>query len=254
MVINRKKKLTNLDMAIVISIRLQEKSQMSQEHNTVADQKFAEFKRQCQEMPQNTLELMKTYLQTMIESANAHSLRCANAVFSYPTRGGENDGNPALQAILSILPGHKLCVKENEYTKARAIWLCEDYRVVWSKKTAENVLSEALQIVEAELEARKQPAKPKALATAHYVASSTEAPKVGQIMSKKNPDGTKTTIVFYEGAEYANAMDWMSKAFNNSGKCVPSVQIYKQPSSVVSTPRPTRYVPPNGRGSFGQYV
>jgi hypothetical protein len=242
-------------MAMDISISLQEKSQMSQEHNNTVAARLAEFKRQCQEMPQNTLELTKTYLEDMIHAAEKTSIRSANATFSYPPRGGENDGNPALQAILSILPGHKLCVSENEYTKARAIWLCEDYRVVWSKITAENVLDDALQIVEAELERRKQPLKPKALATAHYVASSTEAPKVGQIMSKKNPDGTKTTIVFYEGAEYANAMDWMSKAFNNSGKSISSEQICKKPtSSVGSTPRPKRYVPPNGRGSFGQYV
>lgn len=219
-----------------------------------AAKKFEEFQKQCQDMPQNTLELAKTYLETMIESGNANSLRCANAEFSYPLRGGQNDGNPALQAILSILPGHKLVVSENEYTKARAIWLCEDYRVVWSKKTAENVLSSAHQIVEAILEARKQPAKPKPLATAHYTSSSTEPQKVGQIMSKTNPDGSKTTIVCYEGTEYPNAQEWMAGAFKNSGKSISTVQFSRQPSSVGSTPRPTRYVPPQGRCSFGQFV
>ena len=147
-----------------------------------------------------------------------------------------------------------MSVSENEYTKARAIWFCEDYRVVWSKKTAEDVLSRALGFVKASIEARKQPPKPKALATAHYTASSTEPQKLGQIMSKKNPDGTMTTILCYEGTEYPNAMDWMSKAFNNSGKSMSSVQMCTQPSSVGSTPRPTRYIPPNGRGSFGKFV
>lgn len=233
----------------------QRNRKMSQQQADEAAKKFEEFQKQCQDMPQNTLELAKTYLETMIEAGNADSLRSANAVFSYPLRGGQNDGNPALKAILSILPGHKMVVRENEYTKARAIWLCEDYQVVWSKKTAESVLSPALQIVEAILEARKQPAKPKALATAHYTSSSTEPQKVGQIMSKKNPDGSKTTIVLYEGVEYPNALKWMEGAFNNSGKLIPSsIHISRQPSAVGSTPRPSRYIPPNGRGSFGQFV
>jgi hypothetical protein len=233
---------------------------MSQQHASAitddAKKRLQDFQKQCQEMPQNTLELARTYLQTMLESGgNADCrLRTANAVFSYPPRGGVNDGNPALQAILSIVPGHKMVVKENEYTKARAIWLCEDYRVVWNKKTAQNEISRALEMVEAIIESRKQPAKPKALATAYYTASRTQPQKVGQIMSKKNPDGSKTTILLYEEVEYENALQWMAKAFNNSGKLVPSVQIFKEPSSVGSTPRPTRYVPPNGRGSFGQFV
>ena len=158
-----KKKLTNLGMAIDISIRLQEKSQMS--HNTVenAAKNFQEFQRQCREMPQNTLELMKTYLETMVQFGNnADCLTYAQAVFSYPPRGGENDGNPALRAVLSILPEHKMGVKENEYTKARAIWLCEDYHVAWKKRVSANVLLQALQFVEASLEARKQPPEPTA--------------------------------------------------------------------------------------------
>lgn len=249
-----KKKLKHVVWSNDISIKSHQKPQMSQQQHA-ADQKFQEFQRKCQQMPQNTLELARTYLQTMIESGNANNLRCANAEFSYPLRGGENDGNPALQAILAILPGHKMVVRENEYTKARAIWFCEDYRVVWSKKTAEDVLSRALGMVDASLEARKQPPKPKVLATAHYTASITEPQKVGQIMSKKNPDGTMTTILCYEGTEYPNAMDWMAKAFHNSGKSISSVPIFNQQSSSVgSTPRPRRYIPPNGRGSFGQFV
>jgi hypothetical protein len=241
---------------ILVSNYHRNRKMSQQPASTDAAKQFEEFKTQCQEMPQNTLELTSTYLKTMIEAGNADSrLRSANAVFSYPPRGGQNDGNPALQAILTILPGHKMVVSENEYTKARAIWLCEDYRVVWSKKTAESVLSPALQIVEAILEARKQPAQPKALALAHYNACSTEPQKVGQIMSKKNPDGSNTTIVLYEGVEYPNALKWMEGAFQNSGKLIPSsIHISRQPSSVGSTPRPSKYIPPNGRGSFGQFV
>lgn len=216
-------------------------------------QNLEEFKRKCQGMQANTLGLVAKYLKQMIEADEQSKNRSTHLTFSYPERGGQNDGNPALQAILSILPNHKLVVSENEYTKARAIWLCEDFRVSWSKKESGGVLETALQIVSSVSTAPQQ-GGPTMIAEAHYRSSTNEDPKVAQIMSKKNADGTKSVIVFYRDVEYANAMDWMAKAFGNSGKSIPSVQIFKQPSSVGSTPRPKRYVPPNSKCHFGQYI
>lgn len=214
-----------------------------------------EFTSKCRGMSKETLSLVATYLSQMMEADKQNSLRTTHETFSYPLRGGQNDGNPALRAILSLLPNHKMVVSENEYTKARAIWLCEDFNVVWSKKASLTVLPEALQIVNSiQAEHEKKEKQPSTLATAHYKANAQQDPKIGQIMSKKNPDGSKTTILLYEGTEYPNALDWMKGAFNNSGKLVPSVQIFKEPSSIGSTPRPTRYIPPNHNCSFGQYV
>ena len=226
-----------------------------------------EFQKKCKEMDPTTLGLVANYLKQMIEADEQSKNRSTHLTFSYPERGGKNDGNPALQAILSILPNHKLVVSENEYTKARAIWLCEDFRVCWSKKASGGVLQTALQIVSdiedasvcAAVEKDPLPTpqdvrKKTTIAEAHYRSSADEDPKVAQIMSKKNADGTASIIVFYRDVEYANAMDWMSKAFGNSGKLIPSVQIFKQPSSVGSTPRPKRYVPPKDKYSFGQYI
>jgi len=226
-----------------------------------------QFQKKCQGMDPVTLGLVANYLKQMIEADEQSKNRFTHLTFSYPERGGKNDGNPALQAILSILPDHKLAVSENEYTKARAIWLCEDFCVSWSKKASVGVLQKALEIVSsiqaasicAAVEEAPLPTPQdvrKTIAEAHYRSSADEDPKVAKIMSKKNADGTESVIVFYRDVEYANAMDWISKAFGNSGKkLIPSsVQIFKQPSPVGSTPRPRRYVPPNSKCSFGQYI
>jgi hypothetical protein len=223
-----------------------------------------EFQKKCRGMDPNTLGLVANYLKQMIEADKQSKNRSTHLTFSYPERGGKNDGNPALQAILSILPNHKLVVSENEYTKARAIWLCEDFRVCWSKKASEGVLQTALQIVSDIEDAsvcaveKAPPPTPqdvrKTIAAAHYRATANEDPKVAQIMTKKNADGTSTVMLVYRDVEYTNAMDWMTKAFGNSGKSIPSVQIFKQPSSAESTPRPKRYVPPSSKCSFGQYI
>ena len=63
--------------------------------------------------------------------------KSVSATFSYPGRGEPNDGNPALMSILDLIPKRKLVVEENEYTKQRAIWLCEDFTVQWCPKNGD---------------------------------------------------------------------------------------------------------------------
>ena len=54
-----------------------------------------------------------------------------NFCFTYPGRDLPNDGNPALMAILDLMPENRLEVKENEYTKKLGLWLSYDYTVYW---------------------------------------------------------------------------------------------------------------------------
>ena len=92
---------------------------------------------------------------------------------------------------------------------------------------------------------------------AEYRASASEPIKTGDIMAVtgENIDGkkgkSKTTLLF-EGVEYANAQEWLTKAFKNSGKscCVQ----FEKSQAVGNTPRPTRYVPPSSKNPFGCYV
>jgi len=84
------------------------------------------------------------------------------------------------------------------------------------------------------------------LGTAYYQKGPGEK-EAGQIILTNSANGTG---VSYEGTEYADTLAWISAAFQNSGKVnFPKAAI---PSS---TPRPvTKYIPPNDRRSFGQYV
>lgn len=89
---------------------------------------------------------------------------------------------------------------------------------------------------------------------AEYRASASEPIKSGDIMAVMGVMGdkaikkSKTTLLF-EGVEYANAQDWLAKAFKNSGRSC-CVQFEKS----QNTPRPTRYVPPSSKNKFGCYV
>jgi hypothetical protein len=76
-------------------------------------------------------------------------------------------------------------------------------------------------------------------------------------VTEENIDGgtkskSKTTLLF-EGIEYANAQDWLAKAFNNSGRSC-AVKIERSQAGVVDTPRPRRYVPPSANCPFERYV
>jgi hypothetical protein len=89
---------------------------------------------------------------------------------------------------------------------------------------------------------------------AEYRSSASEPMKMGDIMAvvgdKTNKKGN-TTLMF-EGVEYANAQEWLTKAFKNSGRSC-AVKIEK-PAEVVSTPRPRRYVPPSDKCPYERYV
>jgi len=85
---------------------------------------------------------------------------------------------------------------------------------------------------------------------ATYRASASEPIKSGDIMAVVGDKKSKTTLVF-EGVEYANAQEWLAKAFKNSGK---SCCVQFEKSSVVQTPRPTRYVPPSSKCPFERYM
>jgi len=108
--------------------------------------RIAEFLEIYKKMPADTQLLVKTYLRIMLDKvAKDTTAKPAKAqeTFSYPPRGGKNDGNPALMAILEMTPCKKLVVKENEYTRQRAIWLCHDFTVTWSPKKTQHILQAA---------------------------------------------------------------------------------------------------------------
>jgi len=85
---------------------------------------------------------------------------------------------------------------------------------------------------------------------AEYRSSASGPMKTGDIMAVVGEtDKRKRTILLFEGVEYANAQEWLSKAFQNSGRsCVVKIE------QSQNTPRPTRYVPPSDKCKFGQYV
>ena len=96
-------------------------------------------------MPSDTKHLVEKYIGQMLEQCVSNDGRKNGEVtFSYPHRGGQNDGNPALKEILRILPRKKLVVEENPYTRAKATWLCEDFKVTFNQKQTKKVLTEAL--------------------------------------------------------------------------------------------------------------
>lgn len=107
------------------------------------------FVEKYQQMNPTTQHEVIEYLTQMLkktrdEAALQGKSKMATATFSYPPRGHPNDGNPALMAILDIIPQKTLTVEENEYTRQRAIWLCEDFTVEWEAEKAKPILTDAL--------------------------------------------------------------------------------------------------------------
>ena len=88
---------------------------------------------------------------------------------------------------------------------------------------------------------------------AEYRSSASEPLKSGNIMAVVGEtDKRKMTILLFNGIEYANAQEWLSKAFSNSGRsCAVKIE---QSQTVGDTPRPTRYAPPSDKCPFGRYV
>jgi hypothetical protein len=85
---------------------------------------------------------------------------------------------------------------------------------------------------------------------AHYRPSPNQHFKTALIMAVVGNGGTSCTTLLYEGIQYSNALEWLQKAFNNSGRAC-NVQIERSPS--VDTPRPLRYIPPSSLSPFGSY-
>jgi hypothetical protein len=89
---------------------------------------------------------------------------------------------------------------------------------------------------------------------AKYRPSPSEPIETGDIMNGvNNATGKPYTKVLFNGVEYANAQDWLAKAFNNSGRSC-SVKIERSQAGVVDTPRPRRYVPPSSKCPFERYI
>ncbi len=89
---------------------------------------------------------------------------------------------------------------------------------------------------------------------AKYRSSASEPIKTGDIMNGVNDaTGKPYTKVLFDGVEYANAQEWLAKAFNNSGKSC-CVQFERSQADVVDTPRPRRYVPPSSKCPFERYI
>lgn len=88
------------------------------------------------------------------------------------------------------------------------------------------------------------------VAKAHYRPSPTQPLKTADVLAVTGDGGHCRTTLQYEGVEYSNALEWLEKAFNNSGK---SCYVPIERSCDVRTPRPTRYLPPSATCPFGAY-
>jgi hypothetical protein len=89
------------------------------------------------------------------------------------------------------------------------------------------------------------------VAKAHYQTAPSEPFRTGDVMAVIGGDGKSSTTLLYEGIEYSNAQEWLTKVFNNSGK---SCFVQFERPQAAGTPRPTRYVPPTARCQFGRFV
>ena len=85
----------------------------------------------------------------------------------------------------------------------------------------------------------------------HYRPSPSQPLKSGEIIAATGSCSRSSTTLLYEGVEYANAQEWVAKVFNNSGR---SCALQFERAQEVSTPRPTRYVPPTAQCPFGRYL
>lgn len=88
------------------------------------------------------------------------------------------------------------------------------------------------------------------VAKAHYRPSPTQPLKTADVVAVTGDGRSCRTTLQYEGVEYDNALEWLAKAFNNSGK---SCFVPVERTCDIGTPRPKYYVPPSARCPFGAY-
>ena len=91
------------------------------------------------------------------------------------------------------------------------------------------------------------------LGLVHYRPAPGAEFKPGVIGKTKLSNSKASTILKYEGVEYPNAMEWMAKEFNNSGRACYHI-IPKSEVGMGDTPRAKFYIPPNAKCGFGRYV
>jgi hypothetical protein len=118
--------------------------------NELEQDKIRQFQTKFQQMDQFQRRTTISYLSAMVDQSRSAFLagkqhKKTSVTFSYPQRGHPNDGNPALMSVIQLLQTRKLTVKENEYSKERAIWLCEDFNVSWKPKNNHSILANALE-------------------------------------------------------------------------------------------------------------
>jgi hypothetical protein len=91
------------------------------------------------------------------------------------------------------------------------------------------------------------------LGQVHYRPAPGAEFQTGIISETKLWNGKVSTALKYEGVEYPNAMEWMSKVFNNSGRACYHI-IPKSVVEMGDTPRAKFYIPPNAKCGFGRFV
>ena len=86
------------------------------------------------------------------------------------------------------------------------------------------------------------------LGTLYYQANLDEDLKTATVI----PNGKKTEVL-YGTVTYTTPLEWLTKAFSNSGKNIQTNTVMPTAKS-VDTPRAKMYIPPKDLYSFEQYV
>ena len=86
------------------------------------------------------------------------------------------------------------------------------------------------------------------LGNVYYAAHEKGKNEVAEVQVDKESN----IVVRYENQTYANAMDWLAKAFHNSGKSIK----YDMPQNLTlpNTPRPRFYIPPSRTCPYDRYM
>ena len=150
-------------------------------------------------------------------------------------------------SIMTIFQGSSTTLNDN---KSISDYINSDEQMLFAIVLDKSVNTQTLGIDECKIPTGELLTKSKYIAKAHYKPSINGNIKTGEIVSKMNTDGKPSTVIIFDGIEYTNAKEWISKAFNNSGKeC--SVKI--QNSEAVNTPRPILRRVSNSENIFGNF-